>query len=346
MGNNFFRLIYYILVIACVGVSSYLSYKGFKSSFGELALPFTFILAIGLFGADALLQRNRERGASVFPPLLIFTCFAVFSTVSNFNHIYTTFMQGDVVRQSLTSEYGVFRNNLTSTRERLLQTDAYKFTMERRADLERELARLESQAFDQLRPGCGERCQVHLRTISDILGKPLSDTAIPPIGSDSDVVRAWYDNVKTAALRDFDALSTTNDFPALSALLEDIDASLRAYDTPDRALAADQGLAVLNTLANESEEIERRANAILPTGSERVQHAKIDRTMGRLGEIVYSLENAFVQRPNILATILSLILASIIDIFPVIFALVAFSPEAGRVGTTQRSRRGSPVPLD
>ena len=87
---------------------------GFKSSFAELALPFTFILGIGLFGADALLQRARERGASVLPPLLIFVSFAVFSSASNFNHIYTTFMQNDVMRQTLDAQYARFRDNMVA----------------------------------------------------------------------------------------------------------------------------------------------------------------------------------------------------------------------------------------
>lgn len=338
LGNNFFRLIYYILVIACVGVSSYLSYFGFRASFGELALPFTFILGVGLFGSDALLQVARERGRSVVPALMIFTCFAVFSTISNFTHIYTNFMQADVVRSALDSQYAVFRDDLVATRERLIETPAFTSTREGRAELERELARLDDQATDPLRFGCGERCQIHLTRISELLGKPLADTAIPPLGSDPAAVRAWLENVHFAALRDFDQLSSTNGYPALSALVADIDAALLAYQTPDQALAANQGLEILGKLAEESAEVQRRANAVLPPPP--VEHTAINRSLGRLGEVPYAIENGFFERPNPLATIVSLILAAIVDIFPVIFALVAFSPDAGRIAKTARPRGG------
>ncbi|WP_420132585.1 hypothetical protein [Rhodopseudomonas sp.] len=341
MGSNFFRIIYYILVIACVGVSSYLSYFGFKASFGELALPFTFILGIGLFGADALLQRARESGASVLPPLLIFTCFAVFSTISNFTHIYTNFMQADVVRSALDSQYAVFRDDLVATRKRLIETPSFTQTRSARAEVERELSRLNDQATDPLRYGCGERCQVHLNRISELLGKPLADTAIPALGSDPAVVEAWLTAMQQAAMRDFDALSTTNSYPALSALVADIDTTLLAFQTPEQALAANQGLDILGKLAEESAEIQRRANALLPPPL--VAHTPINRTLGRLGEVPYAIENGFIEMPNPLATFVSLILAAIVDIFPVIFALVAFSPEAGRVAKPVATRGRSAI---
>ena len=209
--------------------------------------------------------------------------------------------------------------------------------MEQRADLQRELDRLRDQIFDPLRPGCGERCDIHIDNIQRILGKPLSDTARPPLGSPRETVQVWYDGLVTSAQRDLEAAAQTTYYPETAAVLDQIAQLLAAYDTPKRALAANEGLAILSDLGDATEEIERRTNAILPI-DDKVTLAPIDRTMGRLGEIVYSFENAFKERPNILATILSLILATIIDIFPVIFALVAFTPEAGRVLRRRRPR--------
>lgn len=345
MGTNFFRAIYYLLVIACVSVSSYLSYFGFKSSFGELALPFTFILAIGLFGADALVQRARERGTSVFPPLLIFACFAVFSASSNFNHIYTTFMQRDVMSQTLDSQYARFRDNMIHTREALQATDAFVFTTSQRTDLRRELDRLYDQISDPLRPGCGERCEIHLANIQGILGKPLADTARPALGSPRDTVENWYNGIVTIAQRDLEAAAQTTSYPAIAGILDQVAQFMAAYDTPSRALAADQGLSILSELAAASEEIERRANSVLATEA-KLTLQPIDRTMGRLGEIVYSFENAFREQPNLLATIVSMILAVIVDVFPVIFALVAFAPESGRVSASARGSKGGHRVLD
>ncbi len=88
------------------------------------------------------------------------------------------------------------------------------------------------------------------------------------------------------------------------------------------------GLSTLQVLSKESKNIERRANSFLPN-KDNVTHTEIDPTLGRLGEIVYSLENGFISRPNLGATIMAIILGLIVDLFPVIFALVAFGPESG-----------------
>lgn len=51
-------------------------------------------------------------------------------------------------------------------------------------------------------------------------------------------------------------------------------------------------------------------------------------TLGRLGEIVYSFQNAFGELPNPLATVISAILSIVVDVIPVFFALAAFSRES------------------
>ncbi|KAA6182745.1 hypothetical protein F2Q65_17385 [Thiohalocapsa marina] len=338
MNRNIITILYYLLVLICVGISTYLSYFGYKSSFGGLTLPFVAILAIGLFAADILIRDSRVSGKSMMPPLLLFALFAFFSAVSNFNFLYTTFMQNDVVNQTLAKQYIIFRTALTDTRTKLTQLDAFTFTEQKRIELDRELARLRTQIFDDLRPGCGERCRSHLAQIEQILGKPLTDFALPQPGASETVMANWFERVRDAALADFNKLTEKNSFPELDRLIQDIDNLLLKYDTPQRLIAQNQGLSILQTLAKESGEIERRANALLPATAP-VTHPKIDPTLGRLGEIVYSLQNGFVDRPNIGATAMSSILAIVIDIFPIMFALVAFAPGLATAGH-QPKRRG------
>jgi hypothetical protein len=65
---------------------------------------------------------------------------------------------------------------------------------------------------------------------------------------------------------------------------------------------------------------------LLPTP---VDHQFIDPTLGRLGEIVYSLKNGLVDVPNLSATIMAIILSLVVDFIPILFAMVAFRPGEG-----------------
>ena len=338
MGNNIISILYYLLVISCVLISVYLSYYGYLSSFSDLALPFTVIIGIGLLGSDILIQRRKVDGRSLFTPLLLFALFSFFSAVSNFNFLYTNFMEDDVVKQTLDRQYSIFRDDLVDTRDKLLQLDSYRFTEEKRVELDRELARLRTQINDSLRPGCGERCRLHISKIEEILGKPMTELAIPARQASLSTVNDWYDRVRIAALADFQTITNTNEFPRLEALLAKINALLLEYDDPQRSLARNVGLPVLRTLSEESKEVQRQSNALFPD-NEKIKHTEIDVTLGRLGEIVYSLENGLVQAPNLGASIMSALLSIVIDIFPVFFALVAFSSDTGRI-QKRGNRRG------
>ncbi len=342
MGNNIIILLYYVLVVISVSISTYLSYGGFKSSFGNLSLPFVMILAIGLFAADLLIQRNRVIGKSLVPPFLLFALAAFFSGISNFNYLYTNFMEKDVIEQTLNVQLNNFRDSLTDTRAHLQKIQAVSFIEGKKIELDRELARLNSQVFDDLRPGCGDRCKDHLRRIEEILGRPLTDLALPGPGTNRDGMTRFIDRVTYLATTDLRQLSQSGQVPEIEKLINDIDSLLLEFDTTQRILARNMGLSALQALSKESKDIERRANTFLANES-KVQHAQIDPTLGRLGEIVYSLESGFIIRPNIGATAIALILGIIVDLFPVLFALVAFGPNSTQITSKQKKGRAGIV---
>lgn len=328
VSTSIITTLYYVMVVISVGISTYLSYGGFKSSFGGLSLAFVAILAIMLFSADLLIQKNRVAKRSLLPPFLLFGLAAFFSGISNYNYLYTMFMENDVIEQTLSKELDHFRSSLTDTRTKLQKLDSYIMIESKRIELDRELARLDTQIFDDLRPGCGERCREHLRNIEGILGKPLTDLALPGPGSNKQVMEKFIDRVRTFALTDLKQLSQSAQVPEIDQLIKDIDKLLLEFDATQSLIAERMGLSTLQVLSKESKNIERRANSFLPN-KDNVTHAEIDPTLGRLGEIVYSLENGFISRPNLGATIMALILGLIVDLFPVIFALIAFGPETG-----------------
>ncbi len=326
-NNNILTIIYFLLVIVCIAISLILSYYGYLTNFGNLALPFTIAIGLGLFGADILIRSRRVAGRNLTAPMLLFAFFAIFSAVSNFNFLYTNFMKSDVTNAAIASATSQFRQDITQTRSRLQELDVVNFVASQRLELERELSRLRDQINDPLRPGCGERCALHLSNIEGILGKQLTDTARPGVGTSLQIVNAWYDRIRNSAIQDFSQQVSANQFPQVERLIDDINQLLADFDgTTTEANWSGHGLQILETLSRSSIDVERRANAFMPE-SRQVSHRYIDVTLGRLGEIVYSLENAFVVRPNIGATIAASILAVVVDVFPVLFALVAFTPD-------------------
>mgnify|MGYP007089197433 FL=1 len=56
MGSNLIKLIYYLIVVFCVAISAYLSFFGFLSLTREVTLLWVTVLALGLLGADIVIQ--------------------------------------------------------------------------------------------------------------------------------------------------------------------------------------------------------------------------------------------------------------------------------------------------
>jgi len=106
---------YYVLVVVAIGLSTYLTYYGFVRSVPTLAIPIAAVVGIVLFVVDISIQRYRENGKSIILPLAVFILPALISGASNFNTVYTAFMQGDVSRATLTEQYGIFRDDLVAT---------------------------------------------------------------------------------------------------------------------------------------------------------------------------------------------------------------------------------------
>ncbi len=319
------RIVYYLLVALCIGISLFLTYYGFLRTFGSLTPFFTAVIGLLLFAADYLIQRNRERGDPWSPAFMLFLLAAVFSTVSNFNYLYTNFMTKDVLAATVREQYQVFTTDLTNTKSVLGGVDAVIKEGDRRARIETELRQMWEQMNDESRPGCGERCQGHIRAINALLGVTITDLARPGAGSNAQERKAFFDRFSGLVQEAQRNSSVSGPYQAIATLVQRIDDKLKFYGNPDDALQAGADLSILAQLSQDSQQIERDANAILTT-ERHVDHQFIDPTLGRLGEIVYSLKNGFVEVPNLSATIMAFILSLVVDFIPILFALVAFRP--------------------
>lgn len=331
-GRNLFLILYVLVALLCVSISVYLSFWGYISHLRELTLLFAALLGLLLFGVDMLIRHSLINRRSLFLPFLLFGVVVIFSGASNFNFLYTNFMAADMAERAVRDQFETFRDDLTDTRRQLLGQPTVQAYLARQQSLTAELENLRQQLGDPLRPGCGERCQAHMQAINGLLGGAPTDLAIPPVDADASVQLAWYDNYRSVVLDDFNARQVSGTVDGSLQLAGGIDALLARYDNPDAVLRAQlleaghallrgEGLPVSATLRRESIDVERVANSLLPTGT-TVQHRRIESDLDKIGEIPISVRDAFIDRPNIGVTVISLLLAVFVDVVPVLFAIV------------------------
>jgi len=306
-----------------VSISGYLSYGGLLRTAEEVTLPLVVLLMAFVLVMDATISYFRAQERRFYLPLFIWVVAAFFSIASNFNFLYSNFMRDDVTESTVTEQIGVFRDNLVATRTALDGMETMEWARKLEADLQVELKNLYEQISDPLRPGCGQRCRGHMEEIERLLGSSITNLALPAPGADADTVNNWYTRYKDAANDILRLTLETTETPAVEALIRRIDSALLEYDNTERILLTKGGLDALGVMSAISSDIERAANALLPE-DDSVSHQNIDPTLGRLGEIVYAFQNGFGEMPNPLATGVSLILASVVDVLPLLLSFALF----------------------
>ncbi|MCE6957855.1 hypothetical protein LAZ40_02130 [Cereibacter sphaeroides] len=334
----FIVIAYGIILIVATLTSGYLSYYGLLSTAHEVTLPLVLLLVLVIMTMDATISYFRVSNRSYRYPVAIWFVAAGISIASHFNFLYTNFMREDVERATVSAQVQILRTDLTATRAELSGMESAQFAVKLRTDLDVELDNLGRQIADPLRPGCGTECRMHLANVERILGRQITNLAVPAIGSDKAVVQDWYGRYRAAVDEIFETSLGSTQYPAVARLVRDIDTALLDYDTADRILSTKGGLAALASMRDLSFDIERRANEVLPA-DRKVEHELIDPTLGRLGEIAYSFQNGFVEMPNPMATFVSLVVGGIVDIFPFVLAFALFGP--GKLEPTPGARRGS-----
>ncbi|MDE0533109.1 MAG: hypothetical protein OXI01_16910 [Albidovulum sp.] len=319
----FIVISYTAILILSVVISGYLSYEGLLRTAEEITLPLVVFLMTVILAMDATISYFRSSERSYRLPIVIWMVAAFFSIASNFNFLYSNFMRDDVTENTVTRQIEIFRSDLVETRDQLSELDAVRYSTALRTNLALEFDNLYNQIKDPLRPGCGEECRGHMGEIERILGQSITNLAIPPIGSIPDVVEDWYSRYRSAAEEILAVSLRATDEPAIKLLLKRIENALLEYDTAARVMSSKGGLEVLAGMSGLSLDIEREANALLPEGK-TVSHRDIDPTLGRLGEIVYAFQNGFGEMPNPMATAISIVLASVIDLIPFLLSFALF----------------------
>ena len=250
-GRTLIIPIYYLILIACIGVSSNFSFRGFYETFPTEIYVVVFILALGLFAAGLMLQLGRDQKSlsKQLLALLIFVIFATFSTSSNMNYIYTKMKWEDVRKEAFREEYQKYIKSLEIIEKDLidqlvsdqeyfekiasgyytlidteiskLKTDIVtsEYYQNQNAvfdKLQFELAQMRIQALDPGAPGCGTKCRAHMATIDELI--PTTETTITSSKKTETIKRFWV-NYHDKKMRAFCGATFTN-YHSLRSLIE------------------------------------------------------------------------------------------------------------------------------
>ncbi len=233
-GRTLIIPIYYLILIACIGVSSNFSFRGFYETFPTEIYVVVLILALGLFGAGLLLQIGRDRKSTTqqLLALLVFFIFASFSTSSNMNYIYTKMQWEDVRKEAFREEYPMYLRTVAEVEKDLItQTTIDQDNFEKIATgyyelIDRNISELKNiisnsqyyveqkvkhdtltfqldqmlrQALDPDASGCGTKCQEHVAIINNLV--PTTEITFTSSKNEAQIKRSWsnYRDLKMKA---------------------------------------------------------------------------------------------------------------------------------------------------
>jgi hypothetical protein len=243
--------IYYLILIACIGVSSNFSFRGFRETFPTEIYAVVLILALGLFGAGLLLQVGRDRKSITqqLLALLIFFIFASFSTSSNMNYIYTKMQWEDVRKEAFRDEYPKYLRTVAEVEKDLItqttvdhdyfekiatgyykiidrqisdlkniisNSQYYSEQKEKYANLKYQLNQMIEQATDPGAPGCGAKCQEHRAIIDELI--PTTERKFTT-SKNAEKIRLSFKNYKDLKMKAFCGDETT-EYHRLRSLVE------------------------------------------------------------------------------------------------------------------------------
>ncbi|MCY4291626.1 MAG: hypothetical protein OXC72_07675, partial [Roseovarius sp.] len=214
MSRSLIIGIYYAVLMLCIGLSSYFSYRGFFPTLGHMVVTLLFvaIIALGLFAAGTLIQiaRDKKSVKEQVLALLMFGIFACFSTSSNFTHLYSEQRKETERENAIQQEEKSFNEQISklktamdkeiknhpdynqdirqyfdnavqeyTNKVKTAVKDVDKFA-EFEIDvnfLREEFKNLYEQANDPNHLGCGRLCKNHIKNIRDLVS--VTELEIP-----------------------------------------------------------------------------------------------------------------------------------------------------------------------
>src|SRR5208337_1413848 len=101
MADRFLtNLIFYVILVCFLTISTYATYHGLLPSLQLLAKPATAGIVLTLAGCTMAIHfLRRKTNASIIGPLFVLALALFVSTASNVTFIYTNYLEADLVRE-------------------------------------------------------------------------------------------------------------------------------------------------------------------------------------------------------------------------------------------------------
>ncbi|MEO0854600.1 MAG: hypothetical protein AAFY15_14010, partial [Cyanobacteria bacterium J06648_11] len=310
---------YLLVTVICVAVSTWSTFQGFRSLLGILSLPVSLVIGAILFATDYVIQQVSRTGGKLTGPITLLVLAMFFSGTSNFNYFYTNAMGSRVATDRLQDAYQTFEVNMLAADSALRQRDFVQNLDSMKAEIENELVSLRAEMLDPNNSGYGEKAQSHRARIEELLPKRLQQKAPPRDGATPAELDEWVFEFRVLVETQLNSLEQSNEITDVLAEIENA-REIAADQFAEMQGAAQPSTTKIRQISEwelETERIEALTNrSLIDNGGSSVPLIldPIRAVVAELGDIVYSLRSAFIDRDDIGVTIFASIASIIIDI--------------------------------
>lgn len=339
MGGVVVALTYFLITGLCVWMSAISTYNGYLSTFHSLTLPFTIVVAAGLFACDYVILDRRSKGLSIWGPAFVLLLFTAMSAASNYNSFYSSLMSGEIASARTKTAQQVFENNLKAVEtaiKRELRLPAI------RAEIEKDRSNVANEIQNQ-KKGFGAEARRYIESIRGHLRSIPREIVVwtppAPPGTDAGNKAALTDfnRIVDEALRQAEAADPwSKGLDEIKRARTEGDRILRGVAAPAASSNSDANIKAVDEIALITRRLEQNILQIFDTTAKQrpaISLVPVATDGMKLFDLAESIRSGFYERPNIWKTWLAAAAAVMIDVLPLIFALVLIKPPRKKKNT-------------
>ncbi len=315
-------------------MSAISTYLGLETTLKQLTILATIVISCGLLACDIAILNWRQRGYSLLGIILLLFLFASFSGISHFNFFYTNFMRDGLAQERVAAAKVVFDTNMTIS-ETLLDLELQPI-LQNHAKIRTELEDLRKEVDEDKNRGFGQKALDRIKALQAALQpNPVQEPKLPPTGAsksvNDDALKLISERVSDRLKEDLQRHTILVDgkkyVSGLRLRLEKI-----TNDLPPSPILFDANyyksrITAIQAMQADVLELERRIGQIFQLRNKTPP--KLTRPVGydgiELNTFKSSIESASRPENNLIGVMLA-ILSVVIDLIPLLFALVFVRP--------------------
>ena len=339
------NVIYLLVNMICVAISTYATWQGFLSLFGPLSIAVALVIGLLLFASNWILKEDLSAARSPVLALAMLLFAMTGSVVSNFNFFYTYALRDRVASDTLVVAGQRFDEIMLRMESALESAPNVQERDGLRERVEAELRQLRAEAADRREPGIGRQAMGHIQNIRDMMPGDIADLRTPPASASPEEVQAFLADFEELVVGELNqqasgapssaAFQAVASARATASQIYNDAIGLAAWEALRKIEAIEQ----LERLVRETDPIVRQA--LLDSGAQALAPTEVEPVRGvdaELGEIVFSLQSGLIDRPYPGFSVFAILASLGIDIAPLLFALLLIRPAPGTVRPVGRAK--------